>query len=179
VTDLGLDGMTVYILLSLHLYQSVYIDVSRTDFLATLLQNPEKLPYRWACNGCEVCGYPSQASGPLGPRGAIVAVGSMLPARVPPRFERFFEEQQLDTTHLSLTAPGPVSQTLRLHFAGGRHLLIVDKGSGGYATRIPTRLLGSRPTPLDRRGRQFEFEQSARAVGDLQPRRLRLDEDNG
>ena len=135
----SLDGMSVYVQGVFYLDRSVYIDATLMDFLAALALNPEKLPYRWAFNGCEVGGFPAQAIRTARAKGASVVVGSILPARVPPKFERFFEEQRVQTQYLHRIASGPVPQTLKLHFADGQHLLIVYKGSGTYAVPLPAR----------------------------------------
>lgn len=135
--DSRLDGMTVYVQGVFYLDRSVYIDTALPNFLDALCMKQEKLQFRWAFNGCEVGGFPAQAIRTARAKGATVAVGSILPARLPPEFEQFFEEQRVETSYLHRTASGPVPQTLKFHFADGRHLLIVDRGGGSYAVPLP------------------------------------------
>jgi hypothetical protein len=80
----SLDGLTVYAQGVFYLDRSVYIDATLLDFLASLRTNQEKLRFRWAFNGCEVGGFPAQAIRNARAKRASVAVGSILPTRVPP-----------------------------------------------------------------------------------------------
>jgi sugar/nucleoside kinase (ribokinase family) len=132
-----LEGMTVYVQGVFSLDRSVFIDDTLPDFLTAVRRHPGNLRLRWAFNGSEVGGFPAQAIRTARAKGARVTVGAIVPARLPREFDRFFAEQRVDSRYLRRVGQGPVPQRLKLHFADGSHLLIVDSGSSTHDVPLP------------------------------------------
>jgi hypothetical protein len=133
----SLDGVAAYAQGVLYSDRSIYVDEVIQDVVRRLSLKEEKARVPWRDEGCSVGGFPAHVTRAASPKGARVVLGAAVPREMPAELEQFLDEHRVDTRYLRLIDDGRMPQTLRLRFADGNQLLIVDKGDGTYGLPVP------------------------------------------
>lgn len=128
------------------------VHTSLKEFIECAGSGEEKLRFRWEECGRKIGGSPAHAIRCLGPKVSRVSLGAVLPATMPDEMSALLAEFDVDMSYIRRSSE-QLSQSLKLTFDDGKHLLVVSNATDAYdilppAERFDVMLInpGSRPT---------------------------------